>query len=368
MELIERFKKRRGNRIAVKAYRERRAERLAFRVDDEPDSWITVKGNHIPLDEDKNPIGGQMKAVGGDTDSEKNKSGHEATIKSYREKRDEYDKREAELHEKFRDIKTKEKIGRATKDDVRAAKKEWDDFRAGNPYYGIDASEETKAYRAAVMARYPSYGDCETIDQVQERMYATGNFWGSEMGINLDGLPVEQAREVGKSVDDFFDKVPEMRGRCGGIRAGTLAKNLYAQAEDRKVTLNFDWYSDREKYAERYSADVESGFHPSGTTERSIIHHELAHVMDQDLYYKLKGSLSTIVLDKLVERTGEKPAKIKASVSDYAKKTYRNREDPHTEFFAEAMAEYLTSPNPRETAKMVGQIVDEVLRERGLRK
>ena len=30
----------------------------------EPDDWITVNGNHIPLDEDKNPIGGQMKAFG----------------------------------------------------------------------------------------------------------------------------------------------------------------------------------------------------------------------------------------------------------------------------------------------------------------
>lgn len=34
------------------------------RFDEEPDSWVTVNGNHIPLDEEKNPIGGQMKAFG----------------------------------------------------------------------------------------------------------------------------------------------------------------------------------------------------------------------------------------------------------------------------------------------------------------
>ena len=34
------------------------------RMDEEPEEWITVNGNHIPLDGDKKPIGGQMKALG----------------------------------------------------------------------------------------------------------------------------------------------------------------------------------------------------------------------------------------------------------------------------------------------------------------
>ena len=33
-------------------------------AEEEPASWITVNGNHIPLDKDGNPIGGQMKALG----------------------------------------------------------------------------------------------------------------------------------------------------------------------------------------------------------------------------------------------------------------------------------------------------------------
>ena len=32
---------------------------------DEPDAWITVNGNHIPIDGEGNPIGGQQKAIGG---------------------------------------------------------------------------------------------------------------------------------------------------------------------------------------------------------------------------------------------------------------------------------------------------------------
>ena len=64
MEQIKRFKKRRENRRAVKAYKDRRAERLAYRIDDEPEAWITVRGNHIPLDEERKPIGGQVKSFG----------------------------------------------------------------------------------------------------------------------------------------------------------------------------------------------------------------------------------------------------------------------------------------------------------------
>lgn len=42
--------------------------------DEEPASWITLNGNHIPLDSDKNPIGGQPKAYGGGASATKRKS------------------------------------------------------------------------------------------------------------------------------------------------------------------------------------------------------------------------------------------------------------------------------------------------------
>ena len=74
MELIERFKKRRENKRAVKRFKERRAERLVSRFDEEPKSWITVNGNHIPLDEEGKPIGGQAKAFGEETVSDVRKS------------------------------------------------------------------------------------------------------------------------------------------------------------------------------------------------------------------------------------------------------------------------------------------------------
>ncbi len=66
------------------------------RFDEEPDSWITVNGNHIPLDEDKNPIGGQQKAIGGEerATTEKKKK---AKRKGAREKRAEKFERQYDL-------------------------------------------------------------------------------------------------------------------------------------------------------------------------------------------------------------------------------------------------------------------------------
>ena len=49
---------------SVDAFVKRRKERLASRMDADPESWITVNGNHIPLDEEEKPIGGQVRAFG----------------------------------------------------------------------------------------------------------------------------------------------------------------------------------------------------------------------------------------------------------------------------------------------------------------
>ena len=37
---------------------------LGFHLDEEPDDWVTINGNHIPLDENGKAIGGQPKALG----------------------------------------------------------------------------------------------------------------------------------------------------------------------------------------------------------------------------------------------------------------------------------------------------------------
>ena len=47
----------------------------------EPDDWITVKGNHIPVDKNNKPVGGQVKALGKKPDKEKIRQAREQRAK-----------------------------------------------------------------------------------------------------------------------------------------------------------------------------------------------------------------------------------------------------------------------------------------------
>lgn len=57
-----------------KAAAERRSRIERGRNDAAASGWITVNGNHIPIDSSGNAIGGQMKAIGGGGSSGKSKS------------------------------------------------------------------------------------------------------------------------------------------------------------------------------------------------------------------------------------------------------------------------------------------------------
>ena len=60
VDSVEEFKKRRNKRLSDRGFR------MDYGQTDitEPDAWITVRGNHIPVDENGRPLGGQKKALG----------------------------------------------------------------------------------------------------------------------------------------------------------------------------------------------------------------------------------------------------------------------------------------------------------------
>ena len=96
----------------VDAYRERRQKRLDAKK--EPSAWITVNGNHIPVDEDGNPVGGQEKAIGkGEepkTREELGKSKVERVRSKVKDGLDKYKKANDEVAEvavEFKDVDTR---------------------------------------------------------------------------------------------------------------------------------------------------------------------------------------------------------------------------------------------------------------------
>lgn len=94
---------------------------------------------------------------------------------------------------------------------------------------------------------------------------------------------------------------------------------------------------------------VDSEFHPVGTDAvRSIMDHELGHTLDY-----LLGVKDIPELRELWRQW----AGDKLKLSAYARENIR-------EFIAEAWAEYLNNPKPREVAKAVGEIIEKAYDEK----
>lgn len=109
---------------------------------------------------------------------------------------------------------------------------------------------------------------------------------------------------------------------------------------------------------------VELKWHPEGCdTHKSVLDHEFGH----SVWYKLgldkvavgDGRFVQSPLQEYISRFMRSSTKndIKEALSEYAATN-------QSEFFAEAFAEYLNNPNPREVARKVGELLDIEIRSR----
>ena len=97
-----------------------------------------------------------------------------------------------------------------------------------------------------------------------------------------------------------------------------------------------------------YNKDIESGWHPKGTTGASIIVHELGHALDNMIGVSKNNELK-LYYEKIKKEIG-------TGLSRYAETSIK-------EFLAEGFAEYIESPNPREMALKVGKFYETLYNE-----
>lgn len=212
--------------------------------------------------------------------------------------------------------------------------------------------------------------------------------------VNMTGLPYESADMVYQSYKVVLNKYPELRGHLTQFDFDGVYGRAYAgcYALQGKVVAHGD-FKNFDDLVKKYADDVLEKFHPLGTDHNSIIVHELGHAMDGYMTKKgmFDGKITAYgdirsavevrkqVLDRLgwtFERTKtlreslksqglsykeinseiekQRNAFIKEHISEYAC-------DNEKEFFAECFAEYVMSDNPREAAKIFGEIIDKGL-------
>lgn len=226
-------------------------------------------------------------------------------------------------------------------------------------------------YFAAVKERFPTIDDCKTVSDVAERLTAEDYFDGANVSCDFGNkISVETAKSASKSLMDFMEKVPFLKGHCGRLcvenMAGTEYSNCYGYSEYGRVALNEDYYGDPEKYEKSYQECLDSMFHPPGTTTDSVVHHEYAHQLDRyfsDRWSEPIGKFSGAALKSVSAELGMTESECMEAVSKYS---VRNRSGGAIEWFAEALSEYTSSPNPRPIAVALGKYVNEYAKTIGL--
>ena len=139
--------------------------------------------------------------------------------------------------------------------------------------------------------------------------------------------------------------------------APPISSHVYAQScktgKIKGVTISSRWQG--EKFLNSIKEDVVFKFHPQGCdTIRSILDHEIGHQIDDML--DLWDNVEIARLYKSMT-----PGEMTNKLSRYAWDNSNRMTE--REFVAEAWAEYVNNPEPREVARKVGEIIEEEYRK-----
>ena len=148
-----------------------------------------------------------------------------------------------------------------------------------------------------------------------------------------------------------------------------VGQNTWAQARRKQdrgpsaeygahgVSFNEKYSKNPKEFKSGLDYSVKSGYHPPGcNTVKSVMDHELGHSLDYMLGITT-GRVSHPRFAAIFNKTLRMEGGVKKNVSGYGATN-------SAEFFAEAWAEFLNNPNPRPTAVEIGQLVEDLYKER----
>lgn len=238
-----------------------------------------------------------------------------------------------------------------------------------------------------------SIGACKTVKEVNGLLNGRG-LWRTVSGLNtgvesqadLTGCDLDSAKSIAAAYEQVFAKYPQLKGRFDAPNAHPvdMDDNTYAWCYLRRnglVQVNPNKYNNWQSISRQYEHDVETGWHPYGTTAESVVTHEIGHAIDGLLarerilggvtasgeYRYASSTLKNTIMkraakldediadnmefDKMV---GNGTEAVSMSVSRYATKN-------NQEWFAECFAEYITSANPRVVATEFGKELEKLV-------
>ncbi len=231
--------------------------------------------------------------------------------------------------------------------------------------------------------RVQSIERAKNVEEVGKALMETG-LMPKDATINLQGVDAGLARNAALSYNKVAEKFPFMAGEWKVLQEKTLSDRTCARAyifsDRREIELNLRYYRDSDRLKRTYEGCVKSGFHPAGTDYTSVVTHEIGHTLDGYLTNKgvagskleltkgrdvkkgvtFAGILKKRVCKELKVKTTDTKT-IKSMLSEYG--AYKNDDQ---EWFAEAFAEAMHSPNPRPMAATMMKHLTQILKEEGL--
>lgn len=213
-----------------------------------------------------------------------------------------------------------------------------------------------------------------------EKMYADEKNWDSEA----------ERREMMYSLPEMNRKYKIIQGvdKVGGIE-NFLRQPAYQKAIDKWKKLRSNtWafyrtdtlkdgqkgmisFNENNFDAADLKHNVETKWHPEGCdTRKAVLDHEFAHSIWYQLGLNKKLGNNDYAFSKyddlsplqkyIKEKMWMGQTHVKNNLSGYA------ATNP-SEFFAEALSEYLNNPHPRKIAQEVGKLLEQEIKERGLK-
>lgn len=212
-------------------------------------------------------------------------------------------------------------------------------------------------------------GTANSVKEVEDILNGAGVFRSGSI-CKLDGCDIGSAKSIASSYQQIFEKYPQLKGKFGAVTAKNLGSSTYAQCwlrSDGRVDVNnaSGFYSNWYSVVKQYERDVQSNWHPFGTTAESVVTHEVGHAIDG--YLANSGILggrnaageyryaSSLLRSKVMKQCG-------LTVKDSASAVSRYGSTNPQEWFAEAFAEYITSANPRPVAATLGKEIERLLK------
>ena len=212
-------------------------------------------------------------------------------------------------------------------------------------------------------------GNANSVKEVEDIINNAGVFRPGSV-CKLDGCDLDSAKSIASAYQQIFEKYPQLKGKFGAVTAKNLGSGTYAQCwlrSDGRVDVNnaSGFYSNWSSVVKQYERDVQSNWHPFGTTAESVVTHEVGHAIDG--YLANSGILggrnaageyryaSSLLRSKIMKQCG-------LTVKDSASAVSRYGSTNPQEWFAEAFAEYITSANPRPVAATLGKEIERLLK------